>query len=138
MSSISIEKVAFKQTASSIMRVSLGVVFLLFGIGKFRNDIWAETIKGMDFFLQLPWDVHISVFLIGIMEVLTGTALILGLFTRFFSAVAAVQLIAILILLKFEEVRDIGLLGMALYLISVENESFGIDWLMQKKKAGAK
>jgi len=50
---------------SLIMRISLGTVFLMFGIGKFRNDIWAETIKGMDFFLKLPWNVNISVVVIG-------------------------------------------------------------------------
>ncbi len=47
------------------MRVTLGIVFLIFGIGKFRHDIWAETIKGMDFFLKLPWNVNISVVVIG-------------------------------------------------------------------------
>lgn len=28
-----------------IIRVSLGIVFLIFGIGKFKNDIWAEAGK---------------------------------------------------------------------------------------------
>lgn len=117
-----------------IMRVSLGVVFLIFGIGKFRNDIWAETIKTMDFFIKLPWDVNISVILIGAIETLTGIALTIGLFTRFFAAVAAAQLIGILILLKFEETRDIGLLGMAIYMAIANNDCFGIDVLRRKQK----
>lgn len=114
------------------IRVSLGLVFLIFGIGKFKNDIWAETIKTMDFFIRLPWDVNISVALIGITEILTGAALIVGLFTRFFAAIAAAQLIGILFLLKFEETRDIGLLGMAIYMTIVSNDSFSIEWLWKK------
>lgn len=119
-----------------IMRISLGAVFLIFGIGKFKNDIWVETIKSMDFFLKLPWNVNISIIAIGLMEVVIGIALIIGLFTRFFAAVAAAQLIGILFLLKFEETRDIGLLGMAIYLAIADNGSFSIDWLWRKHKAG--
>jgi len=120
------------------MRVTLGIVFFIFGIGKFKNDIWAETIKTMDFFLRLPWDVNISVALIGITEILTGAALIIGLFTRFFAAVAAAQLMGILILLKFQETRDIGLLGMAIYMTIVDNDAFAIDWLWRKSKGGTR
>ncbi len=119
------------------MRVSLGLVFLIFGIGKFKNDLWAETIRTMDFFTRLPWDVNIPVALIGIAEMLTGAALIIGLFTRFFAAIAAAQLIGILILLKFQETRDIGLLGMAIYMAIVSNDFFAIDWLWRKNKGGA-
>ncbi len=111
------------------MRVALGIVFLIFGIGKFKNDLWAETIRSMDFFLRLPWDVNISVTLIGITEIFTGAALMAGLFTRFFAAVAAVQLMGILILLKFQETRDIGLLGMAIYMVIADNSAFAIGRL---------
>lgn len=117
------------------LRAALGMVFLIFGIGKFKNDIWAETIRAMDFFIRLPWDVNISVVLIGITEILTGAALIIGLFTRFFSAVAAAQLMGILILLKFEEARDIGLLGMAIYMTITDNKAFSADWFRRKNKA---
>lgn len=117
-----------------IIRISLGIVFLVFGIGKFKNDIWAETIKTMDFFLRLPWDVNISVVLIGVTEILTGIALIVGLFTRFFATLATAQLIGILILLKFQETRDIGLLGMAIYIAIADNDSFGVDNLWKKHK----
>lgn len=122
------------KVAYLVMRVSLGIVFLIFGIGKFRNDIWVETIKAMDFFLRLPWEVNISVALIGITEILTGAALIIGLFTRFFAAIASAQLIGILILLKFQETRDIGLLGMAIYMTIVDKDAFVLDWLLGKMR----
>jgi len=114
-----------------ILRASLGVVFLLFGIGKFQNDIWAQTIRGMSFFLKLPWNINISIFLIGMSEVEIGLALICGLFTRFFAALAALELLGILILLRFAEARDIGLLGMAVYLAMVRNNGFGFNHLGQ-------
>jgi uncharacterized membrane protein YphA (DoxX/SURF4 family) len=120
------------------IRVTLGIVFLLFGIGKFRNDIWAETMRTMDFFIRLPWNVNISVALVGITEILTGLALIIGLFTRFFAAVAAAQLIGILILLKFQETRDIGLLGMAIYITMVNEDYLAIDRLWRKSKGGSR
>jgi len=122
--------------AFSIIRISLGVVFLLFGIGKFKNDSWALTIKNMDFFLKLPWSVDISVFLIGLSETVTGLALIIGLFTRFFSVLAAMQLLVISVLLKFEENRDIGLLGMSVYIAIVNGDSFGVDWFWKRHKRG--
>ncbi|MDD5236389.1 MAG: DoxX family protein [Candidatus Omnitrophica bacterium] len=123
------QKIAFL-----ILRLGLGVVFLLFGVGKFRNDIWAQTIRTMDFFLKLPWDVNLSVLLIGSIETATGIALISGLFTRFFALAAAVQLAGILVLLKFQEFRDIGLLAAAIYLAMVRPESFGIDYLWKKRR----
>ncbi len=113
-----------------ILRLTLGIVFLIFGIGKFANDGWAQTIRSMDFFLKLPWDVDLSVFLIGIMEVSTGIALITGLFTRFFALLAALQLCMILILLKFEEIRDIGLLGAAIFTAIVSDDFFSLGKIL--------
>jgi len=121
-----------------VIRVSLGLVFLMFGIGKLRGDIWAQTIRSMDFFLKLPWSVETSVMLIGALEILTGAALLLGLCTRFFAACAAAQLTGILVLLKFEEIRDIGLLGMALFIAMVPDNSFGIDLLRRRNRGGAR
>ena len=113
--------------AFTILRVGLGVVFLIFGIGKFQGDIWAETIKGMEIFQSLPWSVDITVLLIGASEVATGTFLILGIFTRLFAAVASLQLITILFLLQFQEIRDIGLLAAAVYMALARNKSIELD-----------
>ncbi len=123
-----------QRIAFLILRLGLGTVFLLFGIGKFQNDAWAQTIRNMDFFLKFPWDVGISLFLIGSLEIITGAALIIGLFTRFFAGLAVLQLIAILILLQFQELRDVGLLAGAIYLALSKEVSWGIDWLRDKRK----
>ncbi|MCK5215992.1 MAG: DoxX family protein [Candidatus Omnitrophica bacterium] len=119
------DKIAF-----TILRVGLGVVFLIFGIGKFQDDIWAQTIRSMEVFQGLPWDVGITVFLVGVSEVVAGTFLILGVFTRIFSAIASLQLLVILFLLQFQEIRDFGLLGAAIYMALVKDESFGFNRIL--------
>lgn len=117
-----------------ILRVSLGLVFLSFGIGKFQNDYWARSMEAMVFFRSLPWSAALSVQLAGLIEVATGAALIAGLFTRFFAALACGQLVVILALLNFQEIRDIGLLGAALYLTLSKDSVFGIDRLLNRHK----
>jgi uncharacterized membrane protein YphA (DoxX/SURF4 family) len=90
----------------------------------------------MDFFTRLPWNVNVSVILIGLIEILTGIGLIAGLFTRLVATMAVVQLMGILFLLKFEEIRDIGLLGMAIYIAISDEDSFGVNWFLKKRKGG--
>lgn len=105
-----------------LLRVSLGAVFLLFGIGKLNNDLWAQTMRSMSFFQGLPWDVQVSIVAVGIIEIITGALLILGFCTRYIAGLAAVLLIAIMCLLQFQELRDLGLLGTALYLMLVKEQ----------------
>ncbi|MCF7916774.1 MAG: DoxX family protein [Candidatus Omnitrophica bacterium] len=116
-----------------VLRVSLGVVFLIFGIGKFQNDLWAQTIKSMEIFQNLPWEISISIFAIGILEVAIGLLLIVGLFTRLAAGLAILSLLIILCLLSFQEIRDIGLLGAAVYLLIAKEKVWGIDWLIRKR-----
>jgi len=118
-----------------IMRVSIGLVFLLFGIGKLNNDIWAQTIKAMDVFQHFPWDVNYMVILIGISEITTGICLMVGLYTRIFAAVAALQLATILVLLKFGETRDIGLWGATVYMVLAGHDSWGMDEYLRSMKS---
>lgn len=98
------------------LRFGLGITFLIFGIGKFMNDIWAKTITSMDFYKFLGGGMWI-VYLIGAVEVLIALALILNFRVKLFAAIASLELITILILLKFSETRDIGLLGASLALM---------------------
>ena len=119
-----------------VLRIGLGVVFLVFGIGKFRGDEWADTMRSMAFFAHLPWKVDTSVFLAGIAEVATGLALIFGLFIRFFSLLASLELATILVLLYFQgihEVRDIGLLAGSLSFFLCPGDFFSLDALRHKR-----
>jgi uncharacterized membrane protein YphA (DoxX/SURF4 family) len=121
-----------------LLRGSLGVVFLLFGIGKLNNDLWAQTMRSMDSFKGLPWDIQASIIIVGVIEIITGAFLILGFYTRYIAGVAAVLLIAIVWLLQFQELRDWGLLGIALYLTLIKEQTWGIDWLVQNQKRNEK
>lgn len=123
-----------------ILRSGLGVVFLVFGIGKFQADQWVQTIHSMEFFSHLPWSVNTSVVLIGIFEILTGLALILGFFCRFFALMASCQLVLILVLLSIygiQEIRDIGLLAGAIALFLTKEDFLSIDALLKNRRPAA-
>jgi uncharacterized membrane protein YphA (DoxX/SURF4 family) len=102
--------------ARFILRGSLGAVFLIFGIGKFQNDYWARTMASLPFITALPWPAQASVWGVGVLECLTGLFLLSGFFVRPAAIAAAIQLTGILLLLQFQEIRDIALLGCALFL----------------------
>ncbi len=111
------EKIIF-----SILRISLGVVFLVFGIGKFTGDYWARSMEAMTIVQAMPWNPQYSVWAFGAIEILTATFLILGFFVRFVAVLAGLQLLSILIVLQFQEIRDIGLLGAAIFLTFYERK----------------
>ncbi|MFH0877547.1 MAG: DoxX family protein [Candidatus Omnitrophota bacterium] len=113
-----------------VLRLGLGIVFLVFGIGKFRGDEWAQTMQNMAFFSYLPWSVNASIALAGAAEIITGCCLIAGLFLCFFSWIAACQIVAILILLFVQdivEIRDFGLLAMAVALALSPPDRLSLD-----------
>lgn len=111
------------------LRVSLGVVFLWFGLDKFINPgfwtMWVPGVvhEGLEKLLQV--DVFPSLlYLIGVYELVTGVALVLGLLVRYVAGVAAFFLGLIIITSGVSPVvRDIGLLGIAIYLALTERET---------------
>lgn len=123
-----------KKSLLLILRVSLGIVFLRFGLCKLQHDYWARTIMMMDIFKLLPWDVSVTVQIIGLVEVITGIALISGFFTRLFAGIAGLMLMGILVLLNFSEIRDIALFTQALFLVMTKDEAYGICSLFKKTK----
>lgn len=116
----------------------MGVVFLAFGIGKLKDDLWAQTMRSMDFFQALPWDIQVSIIVVGVMEIISGALLLLGFCTRYIAAVAAILLLGIMWLLRFQELRDLGLLGAAFCLALIKEQTWGVDWLIQAKKQKVK
>jgi uncharacterized membrane protein YphA (DoxX/SURF4 family) len=105
-----------KNYSNIILRLGLGIVFLFFGIGKLRQDVWFHTIKNMQVFGFFGGGIEYFIYLIGLVEILIALFLIIGKYIRFFSALAALHILVILILIKFGEIRDVGLLAMAVYL----------------------
>jgi uncharacterized membrane protein YphA (DoxX/SURF4 family) len=117
------------------LRAGVGAVFLLFGIGKFLGDGWADTMRSMEFFKTLPWSVDVSISISGFLEIATGAGLVLGAWTSFWALAAAAQLIAILWLLAglgIHEWRDIGLLAACLALFFRQEDFFSFDSLRRR------
>jgi uncharacterized membrane protein YphA (DoxX/SURF4 family) len=117
-----------------ILRVGVGLVFLAFGIGKFQNDYLARTLQSMGLFQALPWDVHISTNLIGLLELFTGFLLMLGWFGHLAAGLAVAQLTVILFLFGFSEIRDLGLLGAAVCLFLTDDKTLSLDWFLAKRR----
>lgn len=99
------------------LRLGLAAVFLWFGIDKmFHPAYWLnawvpERIVKILFEFGLPGIQFI--YLNGIFEILVGLSLITGVFTKFFSALAILFLISVLIFVGISEVtvRDFAMVG---------------------------
>lgn len=106
-----------------VLRLSLAVVFLWFGIDKFFHpDYWTNawvppSVASLaDNFNLRPIDV---IYMSGVFEVLVGVSLVTNIFIIFFSFLALAFMGSIMIFNGFSEVlvRDIGLMGVFLSLI---------------------
>lgn len=124
-----------KEFSFFLLRISLGVVFIIFGIGKFTNDFWAETMRNIPLLQMMPISMDALVIIDGTLEILTGLLLVLGLFTRIVSLVASLQLMAVLFFLKFQETRDIVLLAASLAIFLSGSKFLSIDNLRKKYEA---
>lgn len=121
-----------------ILRISLGLVFLFFGLGKFKGDAYAKTTKSLQIVKSLPILPDTTVLLIGSLEILIAILLLLGLYTRLASLLASLHLISILSifgLTNIDILRDIGLLGAAISLFLTGSEFFCLDNLLKKNKS---
>lgn len=105
-----------EKAAFFVLRASLGVVFLLFGAGKFQNDYWARTMATLPIVEKMPWPTVFSVRAMGTAEIAVAVALISGYCLRPAAIIAAGMLLGILVVTGFQETRDIALLGCALFL----------------------
>lgn len=106
-----------------ILRLSLAIVFLWFGIDKFFHPAYWANAWMPDFVINFGAYFHISVnalvYSIGIIELLVGISLVSNMFIDFFALIAIVLLVSISIFYGFNEVlvRDIGIIGGLLALI---------------------
>ena len=110
-----------------LLRIGLGSVFLWFGIDKFIHpNIWVSYIPQW-FPMMMP--VSAFILLLGIVETLVGTLVLLGLFTRIAAGVSAFMLIPIIISLGVNEigVRDFGLFLLALGVSALGAGGYSLD-----------
>ena len=113
-----------------ILRLSLAIVFLWFGIDKFFHPVYWLNAWMPDFVINLGTIFHISanslVYSIGVIELLVGISLASNMFIDFFAIIAIVFLIGISLFYGFNEVlvRDIGIIGGLLALVFWPNPGF--------------
>ncbi len=112
------EQKTIESFAPTLLRVGIGITFLLIGIDQFLHPQrwygylapWAETLLAVTpekfFFYNAVFDAAL------------GVLLIVGIFTRLFALVAALHLVGVLANIGYSEIaaRDIGLLFAALAL----------------------
>ena len=111
------------KTSHTILRLSLAIVFLWFGIDKFFHPTYWITAWMPQVLLSFGATLHISanalVYSVGIIELLVGISLASNMFVNFFALIAAVFLVVVSLFFGFNEilVRDIGLIGALLALV---------------------
>lgn len=120
---------------STIMRVVLGILFLAHGIVKFQSGL--GNIAGWFSSIGIPGFVAYAV---AILEVVGGVALIIGLLTRYVSAIFVLMMIGAIFTAKLSA----GLLGngqmagyeleiayilVALHLVFVKSTALSVDSL---------
>ena len=118
-----------KTFAPAILRYGLGLVYLWFGISQLVNP--GNFIGYLPGFLFNSGYAGTFVIINGVFEIIAGTLLILGIFTRIVAALLALHLIAITFDLGYGEVavRDFGL-AVATIVVFL----WGVDsWCMERK-----
>ena|SRR3989338_231714 len=115
--------------SSLILRLGLGAVFLLFGIDQWvHTEFWAGYISPwIHGFLPVPPLEFMKAN--AVVDFTIGVFLLLGLFTRIISAVAALHLLGVMVAVGYNDVgiRDFGLFAMAVALFFCSSYPFSLD-----------
>lgn len=108
-----------KRYAPAVLRIGLALVFLWFGFNQiFDGQSWLGYLPS--FAYSLPVKPITFIFLNGLFEVLFGSMLIVGIYTRLSSGLLSLHLLGIILSLGYNEiaVRDVGLFfaGLSVFL----------------------
>lgn len=126
---------------SVIMRVVIGIIFLSHGVAKLQMglsnvDAWFSSI-GIPGFLA---------YLVVMLELVGGIMIIVGLFTRYVSALFVVMLIGAILTTKLSAgllgdgqmsgyELDLGFMLVSLYLVVAEQSTLSVDRLIMNKRS---
>ncbi|SFJ86310.1 DoxX family protein [Thermoflavimicrobium dichotomicum] len=130
-----------QQWGSLILRLVLGITFFVHGLAKFQMGL--GNVAGFFQSLGLPGPLG---YLVAVLELVGGIALIVGLATRIFSAALAVIMIGAIFTVKLQAgfmgapgkngyEFDLALLAMALYFVFAGSDALSVDHLFKRKKA---
>jgi putative oxidoreductase len=126
---------------SVIMRVVMGIIFLSHGVAKLQMglsnvDAWFSSI-GIPGFLAYE---------VAMLELVGGIMIIVGLFTRYVSALFVVMLIGAILTTKLSAgllgdgqmpgyELDLGFMLVSLYLVVAEQSTLSVDRLIMNKRS---
>lgn len=127
--------------AATIMRVVLGILLLAHGISKVKMGL--GNVEGWFSSIGIPGTLA---YVVAFIELVGGVLLILGLFTRYVSALVVVMLIGAIITVKLSAgllgnnqsagyELDLSFIVIALYLMLSGPSPLSIDHLFFKKRS---
>ncbi|WP_138419367.1 DoxX family protein [Aquibacillus sediminis] len=118
-----------------ILRVVLGLIFFVHGLDKFQGGI--ENTAGWFASIGLPGFLAYGVALV---ELVGGIALIVGLFSRFVSALLALIMVGAIIKVKLAAgfldgyELDLALMAMAVFISINGSKAYAVDEILSKGK----
>ncbi|RAL21405.1 DoxX family protein [Thermoflavimicrobium daqui] len=131
-----------QQIGNLVLRLVLGIIFLVHGIAKFQTGL--DNTAGWFQSIGLPGALA---YIVAIMEVACGLAVIVGLATRWVSAGLTIILLGAIFTVKLSAgftgtagktgyEFDLALLAISVYLTLVGSEGLSMDrWLLRGKKS---
>ncbi len=125
----------FEEYSSLLLRLGLGSTFLYFGIYEklLKPEITKAIFENLNVTIPIPLGLFITLF--GILEVIIGSALILGFYTRIAAIIAALMIGTIIMQLGFLAVpRDPALFAIALSLIMTGSTILSLDRYFARKR----
>lgn len=124
----------YKRIGPPLLRIAMSLVFLYFGFNQiYSPDAWTGFVP--DFLTHSVLTANNIVMANGIMELILGTFLLIGLYTRFSSLVLALHLVGIALpmIATPTGIRDLGL-AVATFVIFLNGfDEYTIDKKFEKK-----
>ena len=125
---------------SLLMRVGIGIIFLVHGIAKFQSGL--GNIEGWFSSIGLP---GFLADVVAVIELVGGILLIVGLFTRYVSAILVIVLLGAIFTAKLSAgllgngqsagyELDLGYILIFLHLIVAESSTLSLDHLFSRKR----
>ncbi|GLI06307.1 hypothetical protein YDYSG_23370 [Paenibacillus tyrfis] len=126
----------FSELGALIVRIVLGVTFLLHGLQKFQSGI--EKAAGFFQSIGLPGFLAYTV---GGIELIGGICMIIGLGVRVFGALFSIIMLGAILTVKLSQgfvggyELDLALFAMSLHLLISGNRVLAVDSLFRKRSA---
>jgi uncharacterized membrane protein YphA (DoxX/SURF4 family) len=122
--------------SSLALRLGLGILFLLFGIGQLTNTTYWLSFLPPWASGYLPVSPDLFMKMNGVLELILAFFILLGLFTRVFSALAGLHMLSIIAAVGYNDisVRDFAVFMACLALFFASDYYLSLDAYLAGKK----